>query len=851
MPSTMHAPSTTGPSEWRAEMLALTEGMTRSGSARIDMQTGEVVATEGLYGLLQWPAPQRGHHAWRLLRGVPREEHRHVVSIWGSAIEDDPFEFRHRLVRADGQRREVLQHGVVRRDACGRLYGYLSLQDVTEQHLSGLRIQELASTDPVTGLPNRRQLLAHIEAAIDGVAWDDRGVVVLSIKVDQIDHIQQSMGYGMADELAQAVARRLRQLVKTPTPDNAVTDTGQMVARVESAEFAVVLRADVSQMAATAHTLALQLMQELAQPERLGWVELVPAACVGVALFPDHGVPSSELLEAAQMARQNAAQATDRISVYSLQTRATALRQLALEAGLRRSIERGELHVAYRPQADLDTGKVVGAEALLMWTSAELGEVPTSDFVAVAERTGLIVALGSWVREQVYGTLKAWKNSPHKATRVWINLSPIELQQADTVARIQGELVQHDVDPALLGIEVSERALIGNPEEAARKLSALQAIGVEVALDNFGIGASNIGLLRAMPFKWLKIHPSFAPDVTDPPQRALLLRAITHLAHSMGNQVIAQGADNEGRLSLLLANGCNRVQGLVVGPDLDRQGLLTLDTEHRALPEHLMRRTDHTRTLLLVDDDPSILSSLKRVFRGEGYRVLTANSGLEGLEHMAQTPVDVVLSDQRMPHMTGVEFLRRAKSLYPHTVRLVLSGYTEIQSITDAVNEGAIYRFLTKPWEDEQLRHHVREAFAHKGLSDENERLSQQVQDANRELASVNQKLAHVLKAQSEQMGLEAARASVTRHMLDQLPVPALGVDGHGVVVMCNTEAFRVLGGRSPVLGDPIQEVLGPTDGSPALAGGLVLNGHHYRVKERPLNNGAQEGRLYVLLEST
>lgn len=144
------------------------------------------------------------------------------------------------------------------------------------------------------------------------------------------------------------------------------------------------------------------------------------------------------------------------------------------------------------------------------------------------------------------------------------------------------------------------------------------------------------------------------------------------------------------------------------------------------------------RTLLLVDDEANIVASLKHLLRSEGYCILTASSGLEGLELLATNPVGVIISDQRMPEMTGVDFLRRVKNLYPDTVRIVLSGYTELRSVIDAINEGAVYKFLTKPWEDEQLREHVREAFQRYELKQENVRLSREIERANSELSEIN-----------------------------------------------------------------------------------------------------------------
>lgn len=201
-----------------------------------------------------------------------------------------------------------------------------------------------------------------------------------------------------------------------------------------------------------------------------------------------------------------------------------------------------------------------------------------------------------------------------------------------------------------------------------------------------------------------------------------------------------------------------------------------------------------TRTILVVDDEESILSSLKRLFRRDGYRILTANSGVQGLAMLAGNAVDVVISDQRMPNMTGVEFLRQVKQLYPETVRIVLSGYTELNSITEAINEGAIYKFLTKPWDDEQLRLNVQEAFQYKALGDENRRLAI-------ELGNANQRLQQLLEEKQRQLQVEKITLGVLREILQLVPLPVLGLDNEGMIVTANQEAETLFGRHLPLIG--------------------------------------------------
>ena len=209
------------------------------------------------------------------------------------------------------------------------------------------------------------------------------------------------------------------------------------------------------------------------------------------------------------------------------------------------------------------------------------------------------------------------------------------------------------------------------------------------------------------------------------------------------------------------------------------------------------------RTLLLVDDEENILAAMRRVLRREGYRILTAGSGQEGLELLAANPVDVIVSDQRMPNMSGVEFLRQAKATYPETVRIVLSGYTELQSITDAINEGAIYKFLTKPWEDELIRANIAEAFRYKELGDDNRRLALELTRANEELQAL-------LTEKQHRLLLDEATLDIAREVLHWLPLPIVGIDDDGMMVLSNPEADALLGDGDPLLGESAAQRLPP-----------------------------------------
>jgi len=217
------------------------------------------------------------------------------------------------------------------------------------------------------------------------------------------------------------------------------------------------------------------------------------------------------------------------------------------------------------------------------------------------------------------------------------------------------------------------------------------------------------------------------------------------------------------------------------------------------------------RTLLLVDDEENIVRSLVRLLRRDGYKILTANSGKQGLEVLKQNEVGVILSDQRMPEMSGSEFLGKVKELYPDTVRLVLSGYTDLTSVTDAINRGAIYRFLTKPWDDELLRANIEEAFQYQELTKENTRLTSELKRANELLEGENRDLVSDLEEKMEVLQINLRALEISQEILEQLPVAVLGIGDDGMVAVANIKAHQYLKSEnSGLVGRTASEILPP-----------------------------------------
>jgi PAS domain S-box-containing protein/diguanylate cyclase (GGDEF)-like protein len=780
---------------WNAGMLARTEALCRSGSFEIDWPGGAVTPSSGLRALVGLDADASASMHIDRLDWIPPEERAYVGGIWRNARPHEPFEFQHRVQCADGRRLVVLHRGVL--DDGPRARGVAILQDITAQREAEQRIHELASQDEVTGLPNRAALLDQLDAAMHVARRGSLGIVLLTIDVPRITEIKSSMGFGAGDTLAMALAARLVQ----------ACGAGESVAQLGDSEFALMIETGQGQTPRDLIGRAEALQHRLLLPVRLGTTEVFPQGLVGIASFPADADTPAGLLEAAQTARLDI-RGSAGIALFRQEVSSRARRDMAIESALRKAIDGAELSVHYQPQVDLSSGALCGAEALLRWTSEELGVVTPSEFIPIAERSGLIGAIGDWVLRHVCEQLAVWRRVGLPAVRVGVNLSPAQLQRPDLARHVQQVLLETGARAADLGIELTESMLLADVEQASAVLRAIKAIGVEISLDDFGTGYSSLSSLSRLPIDVVKVDRSFVHDVSAATQQVSVTRAIINMAHGLQMQVLAEGVETEGQLSLLASNGCDRFQGFWFSKPLRVEDFEALLREGRRLPERLVMRERRQRTLLLVDDEENIVASLKRLLRRDGYHIITATSAAEGLQRLAEHEVDVIVSDQRMPGMTGVEFLHRAKALYPQTVRMVLSGYTELQSIIDAVNEGAIYKFLTKPWDDTLLRSHIAEAFRQKELADENLRLTRQLETANADLASLNERLERLVGQQRDQAELLAASANGLRDVLDDLPVGVLGVDPEGMVAYANLAAERTLCSSGSLLGRPALEAL-------------------------------------------
>lgn len=435
----------------------------------------------------------------------------------------------------------------------------------------------------------------------------------------------------------------------------------------------------------------------------------------------------------------------------------------------------GAGQVLCRPQWNLVNGKLAGLE--LMWQGAQ----PLDPEMRTAALRPLL--------ETVLRAMAAQLAATPDDLRVCVPLEWLERAWPGSADTWLSRLASWGLPGSALSVLVPESRTVTGDGMLPATLGHLQRAGAEVILDRFGAGASSLTALSAFAPDIIRLDRSVVPDIAADSHHPSLTRSLIQLAHGLHLRVMADGVDSQEQLRLLAENGCDLAQGACFGELTAVQQISSLMQAEAVLPQNTLLPRPRRRTLLLVDDEESILSALKRVFRRDGYHILTATSGARALELLADEPVDVIVSDQRMPGMTGIEFFREAKRLYPDTVRITLSGYTDLESIIQAVNEGYVYKFLTKPWEDDLLRDHVSQAFEHGELSAENCRLGSAVLQANRELAVANQRLERLVQEESTcRMAMQRA-AGAARDALDVLPMAVFGLAEDGVLAYVNHAA--------------------------------------------------------------
>ncbi|MBV8604174.1 MAG: EAL domain-containing protein [Pelomonas sp.] len=415
---------------------------------------------------------------------------------------------------------------------------------------SEAQLAHLADHDALTGLPNRRLCMELGEKALAASRRQGSVFALLFINIDRFRAVNDSFGHAAGDELLCWIARRLGEIVRE----------ADVVARHGGDEFVVLLgQLPTPEEVASAASRVLHSLSETAE---VAGVSVPMSASIGVAVYPSEGSDFETLLRHAATAAQHAKDAgRNVIRYFSDEMNANMVEDLNLQAEFRPALLRGDFRLHYQPVVDLASGRIVGAECLLRWIHPERGLIPPVRFVPLAERSGFIVDLGSWVIEQAVERLAAWRGTALDAVVLSVNVSTIQFRRGTLDAVVAAALDRHGVRAGRLKLEVTESALIHDAERFVAMLQALKSIGVGLAIDDFGTGYSNLAYLQRFEIDELKIDQVFVRRLADNAQDRAIVQAVIQMAHSLGLRVTAEGIEDEATRVELLRLGCDRGQG--------------------------------------------------------------------------------------------------------------------------------------------------------------------------------------------------------------------------------------------------------------------------------------------------
>jgi diguanylate cyclase (GGDEF)-like protein/PAS domain S-box-containing protein len=469
-----------------------------------------------------------------------------------AVAEGRAYQQEYRIVTADGWERWVWEQGRAVVDASGKvvaLEGFVS--DVTERHQASLALTRQAQHDPLTDLPNRTLLRHELQEAVRARRDSQGSVALLMMDLDRFKEVNDTFGHRYGDELLQQVGQRLMATVG---------DAGTL-ARLGGDEFGVLLPgAD----AATAEAMALRLVDVLEAPLPIEGHSVALGASVGIALFPEHGGDSEILLRHADVAMYVAKRSGGGYAVYSAEQDQHSAERIALAGELRQAIEGGQLVLYYQPTVDCARRRVSGVEALVRWQHPQRGLIPPDSFIPLAEQSGAIKALTTYVLEAALRQCRAWQANGIELN-MSVNLSMRNLHDPQLPETIRRLLAKHEVRPERLNLEITESTIMADPTRALNVLQELRALGVHIAIDDFGTGYSSMAYLKGLAVDALKIDKSFVQKLaTDASDRAIV-RSTVELGHNLGLRVVAEGVEDTMSYEQLARLGCDLAQGFYLG----------------------------------------------------------------------------------------------------------------------------------------------------------------------------------------------------------------------------------------------------------------------------------------------
>ncbi len=475
-----------------------------------------------------------------------------------------PVQRLNRALASMGQHQQLIQVPIQHEDEIGELSRSFNRMSLALQE-SNKQIRTLAFQDSLTGLANRRMFIKMVRREIERSQKHRQQFALLFMDLDNFKQINDTHGHPVGDQLLARVANIIQGNLRADDGLSRpiVSDNPSALARFGGDEFTLLLRNMES--ALDVASVAKRLLSALAQPIELKGISCYAGSSIGIALYPHDGTSVEELIKHADLAMYQAKTGgKGNYQFFSKSLATQSLQQARLVQRLHHAVENQAFELFYQPIIDNHSRDLVAVEALIRWTDTELGVVSPGQFIPLAEKNGMIEAIGNWVLEAAARQLQIWKSAALPGIKVAVNISSIQLQQPEFTRRVMALLARYQLTPQDLYLELTETGLIQGQEQVMENLHELHRRGIRIALDDFGTGYSSLSYLQNLPIDILKIDRSFIINLQES-NNGLILSAIITMAHSLGMKVVAEGVEDQSHLDFLTAEGCDLLQGYLFG----------------------------------------------------------------------------------------------------------------------------------------------------------------------------------------------------------------------------------------------------------------------------------------------
>ncbi len=560
--------------------LANAQRIAKLGNWEWHIDANTLRCSEETYRIFGLRPPEVGSSYTALFNSIHPADRDAVEKALNRALfQQKPYNIDHRIVFPNGSERFVNQQAEVTFNRNGEPVHMIgTVQDVTDRKLAEDQIRTLAYYDTLTDLPNRRMFKEYLEKILSRARRQDELAAVFVLDLDRFKRINDTLGHSMGDLLLREVAQRLHASVRREdfiARHHGDTANSNSVARLGGDEFALLLT-DITSLQDAAR-IARRTLAVLSEPYLLDQQEIFITASVGITVYPHDGDNVETLLKNADTAMYHAkAEGRNNYQYYTKSMNATAFERLAMENSLRRALERNEFELFYQPQLNIETGNIVGMEALMRWNHPDMGMVSPIEFIPLAEESGMIVLMGEWGLRAACEQNKAWQEAGFPPLTMSVNISSLQFKQQNLTTVVAKILNDTRLDPRYLDLELTEGTVMQNAEDTIATLHSLKEMGIRLSIDDFGTGYSSLSYLKRFPLHTLKVDRSFVKDLTKDADDEAITHAIIAMASSLGLKVIAEGVETEDQLRFLASRGCDEMQGYLFSPPLSASKITEL-----------------------------------------------------------------------------------------------------------------------------------------------------------------------------------------------------------------------------------------------------------------------------------